>query len=60
MLVTIKRAAEELGLSPKTLYGLTQKKAIPFHKIGGALRFDVEEIKKATRREVAIHRRKQR
>ena len=50
-LVNVKTAAKELGISPRTLYGLTYKREIPFHKIGGKVLFDVEQIKLETRRE---------
>jgi excisionase family DNA binding protein len=50
-LVDVKTAAKELGVSPRTLYGLTYRREIPFYKIGRKVLFDIDEIKQEKRRE---------
>lgn len=43
--MTISEVAEYLKLKETTIYHLTQKKEIPHIKIGGAVRFDLDEVK---------------
>lgn len=44
-ILTTSEVAEFLKLKETTVYHLTQKKEIPHIKIGGAVRFDLDEIK---------------
>ncbi len=44
-IMTISEVAEYLKLKETTIYHLTQKKEIPHIKIGGAVRFDLDEVK---------------
>ena len=43
-LLTPKDLAELLKISPSSVYRLVDKRAIPFYKIGGVLRFNLSEI----------------
>lgn len=43
-LLTPDKLAEYLGVSKTTVYRLIEKRAMPFYKIGGALRFKQEEV----------------
>ena len=43
-LLDISEAAEVLGIKPGTLYKWTCSRKLPHKKIGGALRFDPEEL----------------
>jgi excisionase family DNA binding protein len=43
-LVTIKVVAELLMVKPSTLYSWVRKGAIPFHRLNGLVRFDLDEI----------------
>lgn len=37
--ITIKEAAEALGISPNHLYRLTGENKVPFFRVGGVIRF---------------------
>lgn len=43
-LLNIKEVADYTGLSQHTLYTMVSKRRIPFVKLGGALRFDSEQL----------------
>jgi excisionase family DNA binding protein len=43
-LVTIKNLSEYLQVKPSTLYSWVHNGTIPFHKLNGLVRFDLEEI----------------
>jgi excisionase family DNA binding protein len=43
-LVTIEDVAARLAISKTGVYRLVARHAIPFHRVGGLLRFDVDEI----------------
>jgi len=43
-LLKAKEVAELLGLSTMSIYQRARRKTIPFIKMGGALRFDEDEI----------------
>lgn len=43
-LVTIKMVSELLTIKTSTLYSWVHKGAIPFHKLNGLVRFDLDEI----------------
>ncbi len=43
-LVTIKEVAERLMVKPSTLYSWVRRGAIPFHRLNGLVRFDLDEI----------------
>lgn len=43
-LATIKEVSEFLKVKESTLYSWVRKGAIPSYKLGGLLRFDIEEI----------------
>jgi excisionase family DNA binding protein len=43
-LVSIKIVAEFLMIKQSTLYSWVHKGSIPFHKLNGLVRFDMEEI----------------
>jgi excisionase family DNA binding protein len=45
-LVTVREAADYLSVSVSTLYGWVWQRRIPFVKVGRALRFDVDDLKK--------------
>jgi excisionase family DNA binding protein len=45
-LVTIKQIAELLMVKPSTLYSWVHSGSIPFHRLNGLIRFDVDEIEK--------------
>jgi len=42
---TVKEVAGFLGLSEQSIFTMTVLKRIPFYKIGGAVRFDPQEIR---------------
>ena len=43
--ITVKEAAQYLGLHEKTIYRLTYKRAIPFAKVPGiGIRIDLKEL----------------
>ena len=45
--ITVKEAAQYLGLHEKTIYRLTYKRTIPFTKVEGiGVRIDVKELDK--------------
>ena len=44
MLIKIKDVAEMLAMNQSNIYKLVYHKAIPYIKIGGALRFDKDKI----------------
>lgn len=49
-MLSVKELATLLSVSAKTIYGMCDKNAIPYLRIGsgrGTLRFDLEEVKKA-------------
>ena len=43
-LMTVKEAAQYIGLAKKTLYTMVSHRRIPFVKVGGALRFDKDHV----------------
>ena len=43
-LVSIKTVAELLSVKPSTLYSWVHNGSIPFHKLNGLIRFDLDEI----------------
>lgn len=43
-LMTVAEAAFELHVSPRTLYRLVERRALPFRKIGGSTRFTREDV----------------
>ncbi len=45
-LVTIKKVAEFLMVKQSTLYSWVHNGSIPFHKLNGLIRFDMDEIEK--------------
>lgn len=45
-LVTIKEISNLLKIKESTLYSWVQQQTIPFYKLNGLLRFDLDEIKK--------------
>lgn len=45
-LVTIREAARYLSVSVSTLYGWVWQRRIPFVKVGRALRFDLDDLKR--------------
>ena len=44
MLIKIKEVAGMLAMNQTSIYKLVYRKAIPYTKIGGALRFDKDKI----------------
>jgi excisionase family DNA binding protein len=50
-LVTARELAQALGLKPATVLDQWQRGELPGHKIGRAVRFDLQEILALTRRE---------
>ncbi|MCL4321989.1 MAG: helix-turn-helix domain-containing protein [Deltaproteobacteria bacterium] len=44
MLIKIKDVAGMLSMNENSIYKLVYRKAIPYTKIGGALRFDKDKI----------------
>ena len=48
-LVNVPRLAVLLGISEWSVYRLTADGSIPSHRIGHALRYDVDEVLAATR-----------
>jgi excisionase family DNA binding protein len=44
MLIKIKEVANMLSMNQTSIYKLVYRKAIPYIKIGGALRFDRDKI----------------
>jgi excisionase family DNA binding protein len=51
-LLTVKEAAQMLGVSKYTLYGWTSARKVPFCKAGSLLRFDLEELKSWTKKDL--------
>ena len=45
MSVTVDIIAAELQVSERTIRNWREKYGLPFKKIGGALRFDLEEVR---------------
>lgn len=43
-LLTVKQAADYLGLKPTTLYDWVARRKINFVKLFGALRFDLQDL----------------
>ena len=43
-LMTLKEAAQKLGIAPLTLYTWCQMKKIPYFKIGRFVRFDERDL----------------
>ena len=54
-LVGADALAKILALSPSHVRRLARKRKIPFYKAGSALRFDVDEVKRALRKEAVVH-----
>jgi excisionase family DNA binding protein len=48
-LVDIRRACEFLRISETKLRGMCRAGSIPFHKIDGSYRFDLDELHEATK-----------
>lgn len=48
-LLTAEQLAELCNLSAEQIRRLTRDGAIPFHRIGGAVRYDFDAVKRATR-----------
>ena len=48
-LVDIRRACEFLQISETKLRGMCRAGSIPFHKVDGSYRFDLDELYEATR-----------
>ena len=45
-LLTVQEAARYLAVSVSTLYGWVWQRRVPFVKVGRALRFDLDDLKK--------------
>ena len=45
-LLTVRQAAEYLGLKATTLYDWVARRKIPFVKLNGALRFDLQDMER--------------
>ncbi len=45
-LLDVQQLSEMLNVKPKTIYDWTHKEKIPYYKLGGSLRFNLEEIQK--------------
>jgi excisionase family DNA binding protein len=43
-LVNIKAVAEHLGISPRTIYDWTAAGKFPARRLGGAIRYDLDEV----------------
>lgn len=43
-LMTLKEAAQKLGIAPLTLYTWCQMKRLPYYKIGRYLKFDERDL----------------
>ena len=43
-LITAMQVAEELGVSPKTVYDWAELRKIPSYKLGKCLRFKLQEV----------------
>ncbi len=43
-LLTIQQAAQVTGLSPHTIYKMVSQRRIPYVKLGGALRFNPDQL----------------
>jgi len=43
-LMAVKEAALYTGLSPDTLYTMVSQRRVPFVKLGGALRFNPDQL----------------
>ncbi len=43
-LVTIREVSERLMVKPSTLYSWVRRGVIPFHRLNGLVRFDLDEI----------------
>lgn len=48
--VTAKKVAEHFGFPLQSVYAMARKGEIPSYKLGGSLRFVIEEIEEATRK----------
>ncbi|MGI8733752.1 MAG: helix-turn-helix domain-containing protein [Pyrinomonadaceae bacterium] len=48
--MTPAQCAELLQVEIETLYKWTHQRTIPFRKVGGALRFDLDEVNEWTKR----------
>jgi hypothetical protein len=53
-LVTIKVAAQHLGISESQLRSLEKQKIVPAYRPGGILRFDLTELREAVRAKTSI------
>lgn len=42
--MTVEQAAEFLKLKPSTVYAWVQANKLPYHKVGGVVRFMKEEL----------------
>lgn len=43
-LVTANELADMLNVGRSTIYRLTNKRTLPFYKVGGAIRFSMEDV----------------
>lgn len=43
--LTTEQAAAMLGVAPGTVRGWVLRRSVPFYKIGGAIRFDPQELR---------------
>ena len=48
-LIDAHRLAESLGMPVRTVYGLAARGALPHHRIGRTVRFDLDEVLRTTR-----------
>lgn len=53
-LVTIKVAAQHLGISESQLRSLERQGVVPAYRPGGTLRFDLTELREAVRAKTSI------
>lgn len=51
MLLTARETAKALNVSLSAVYRLGQRGVLPRHQIGRAVRFDIAEVRQATRAE---------
>jgi excisionase family DNA binding protein len=48
VLIGVKALAEITNFSAQNIYSLVSRKKIPFHKIGGNIRFNLKEVMEST------------
>lgn len=54
VLLTAAQVSQKVGVSPSHLYSLARKGELPHHRFGTLVRFVLDEVKEATRREPAV------